>query len=838
MAEGRTLDSRVAEALAMRTDAAVLSSALETLAQVLQVDGLSLGGSVEENGEAALAAAAASGVDLRAGGGGKASLRRTLGPRLKERSVDVAMRFLEACAPLEEAVLGLERASARVSQGCAAAQLELARVEREAAGFLAAEGRVSSQVAAVRSRREAVEEAVRDLGLPAKHEAALLVPLNGHALGRAAAAAAAAESGSGRPAAGLPTDPADTAVADAEAFLEAAAALGGLRERCRERMGGPVHTAAVQLDEDLASRQAAAAMAAFEAVKAAAPSMTGGFAANCRAGRALGGLVRSLGRQEALLRACREVVAGARRRAVARAFVKALARGQTAAAAAGAGTGSGSRDSVGLAGAQGGDSLSSSVGDIGLAGVLGQDGRLTVSAGDGAEDGADGAGGAGGPSSVLAVDMDDGAMACGALLAWTHQAVVAEAEGMTALFGADDSEEAGAGGAGSKTSPAADSASDASGASGAAAAAAAPASPPPAGTAAAPAAGTPSPAPRAAAAESGGKGLVARIAAGLCGPLRIRLDQIIGRIGLDDPAGVFAAFDLVAFYASLTGRLLGDDTPLPAALRDCAAEAAGKFKEAVAAWGHREADAIPALPAGLSCPMQVHAAATAIARLAELPSGAMSAGAVAGAMAPGLAAPSRASGDGCALPTAGDIVDAAVEPLLAAARQRAGAMRTADGAVWLANVSDAVVSPLRAVDGAQGRVARLVAELSFHMDTVVREEANSALARCGCLALLRVVESHDPASAGQPLSAVAGASASEVALAARGLADVATAVTLGTARQLESPKLRSQARSGVESVLVAAFEALAEAVADPRNGYEGGAGLLPLSAEALRALVA
>ncbi|KAA0155210.1 hypothetical protein FNF29_01960 [Cafeteria roenbergensis] len=778
MAEGRTLDSRVAEALAMRTDAAVLSSALETLAQVLQVDGLSLGGSVEENGEAALAAAAASGVDLRAGGGGKASLRRTLGPRLKERSVDVAMRFLEACAPLEEAVLGLERASARVSQGCAAAQLELARVEREAAGFLAAEGRVSSQVAAVRSRREAVEEAVRDLGLPAKHEAALLVPLNGHALGRAAAAAAAAESGSGRPAAGLPTDPADTAVADAEAFLEAAAALGGLRERCRERMGGPVHTAAVQLDEDLASRQAAAAMAAFEAVKAAAPSMTGGFAANCRAGRALGGLVRSLGRQEALLRACREVVAGARRRAVARAFVKALARGQTAAAAAGAGTGSGSRDSVGLAGAQGGDSLSSSVGDIGLAGVLGQDGRLTVSAGDGAEDGADGAGGAGGPSSVLAVDMDDGAMACGALLAWTHQAVVAEAEGMTALFGADDT------------------------------------------------------------AESDGKGLVARIAAGLCGPLRIRLDQIIGRIGLDDPAGVFAAFDLVAFYASLTGRLLGDDTPLPAALRDCAAEAAGKFKEAVAAWGHREADAIPALPAGLSCPMQVHAAATAIARLAELPSGAMSAGAVAGAMAPGLAAPSRASGDGCALPTAGDIVDAAVEPLLAAARQRAGAMRTADGAVWLANVSDAVVSPLRAVDGAQGRVARLVAELSFHMDTVVREEANSALARCGCLALLRVVESHDPASAGQPLSAVAGASASEVALAARGLADVATAVTLGTARQLESPKLRSQARSGVESVLVAAFEALAEAVADPRNGYEGGAGLLPLSAEALRALVA
>lgn len=747
-------------------------------------------GDTRRDGAIALAACAATGLDLRGGSSGKAALRRTVGPKLKDESLGVALRFLDECAPLEKAVKDIDAAAVRVVQGCVEVQYELSRVEAEATAYLEVEEQLQREIGAIRDRRDAVSEFVQAVTFNDEQRLSLTRPLDGAALAAAASLGETQVSQS-------PTASAMEAhlpvVEAAEAFLVSLAAVNHMRKRCWAGQEAGMVAAASQQDSALAELETQAAMTAFNAVKDAAPGMSRNFSAGSRAGVALRGLVTALAVNSELLQACVEVVTACRKRALTRLLVRSLARGeQQLRSGSRQGTavfGSGAESSGGGGG----------VGDLAMAGMLGEGSQMVVSSGLAAADGSSAAEGvAADLPDVLVVDVEMGPAAASGLLAWCHQGLAAERETMLSLFGGLRSDE---------PAPAAD---------------------PAATTAAAGVAETTS---RTSPSVFDELQIVSTVANGLSSPVRVRLEQIVERCPMSDPKALFAVSDVTAFFAVVISRITGSASGLPGTLATTAGVARARFLEAVAAWASRSVGGIPRLPASLSAPDAVTSTAAGLAALCRLPEASMS-GQDAGEALGVSAALVPASADA--------IASAALEPIIKAVNSCGNGMGVTEHALWMANALDSLVSAVKGVPGVASVVSDLVAQRSYHTDTVVQAMINSTLSSCGLLGLLRAAESHDPsATDAAPLSSQpAFADTAAVRDAVSRFVAHCTALPAGSAAHLDNPRLRAEVRAAVSAVLVAAYETLATAIADPRNRFTGdAASLLPHTVADFRTLV-
>jgi hypothetical protein len=270
-------------------------------------------GDLEADGAAALHAALQHGFDLSGTLSSSSSLRRNLGPKLRNETVSVARRFLAELAPLEESLAGVTAAADRIDRGCQEATASLAAIEKEAFAYLSTEAKLRGELEQLHLRRTAIEKFLAEHRVSPEQVEALTRPIDGKDLGLSAVADPLSSSDGSRWAA-------QSAAELVGAFEE----LSRARAKCAGLFGTALHGPATELYDEMSRLVESALLHIFEIVRETCSVLAKGYVTGSRGSLALRGMMQILKSRPALYSACEEAVAMTRRRHIARSFVRSM----------------------------------------------------------------------------------------------------------------------------------------------------------------------------------------------------------------------------------------------------------------------------------------------------------------------------------------------------------------------------------------------------------------------------------------------------------------------------------------------------------------------------------
>eukprot|EP00850_Spirogloea_muscicola_P013636 SM000093S24447 [mRNA] locus=s93:387657:397202:+ [translate_table: standard] len=456
-------------------------------------------------------------------------------------------------------------------------------------------------------------------------------------------------------------------------------------------------------------------------------------------------------------------------------------------------------------------------------------------------------GGPGGMPRPIEVHAHDPLRYIGDMLAWLHQALASEKELAAALFSSDDKR--GNGAASRRFSI------DAGGGA------------------------EPQILPRSTSTGSGSLGLVEadmtsvldRIFEGVCRPFKVRVEQVLtGQPGLQLS---YKLTNLLAFYSQTFLELLGEGAALSETLKEAKESAQRTFFDTVKARGDKLLRYPPPVQADLAPPPAVAESLSVLLELLETHGRMMVAAGVEkpsfdpvmeAVLGPLLQMCERAAelyGSKSAIPAMRRLSSDSHRDSPLLLRSGSGRALTSspsrrqsvDSAaskppsahevqilrlMFLVNCLAAMQQPLFPYEVAVTQVEKLNAAIESHIDSIVDQEVAEILERCQLSSKLEYI-TDQPAGEGGPLAEVEGLSPAAMAESLRALFALlaGTEGVLSEFEQIQLPRLRSKAVTGVASALAEAYAVIYAAVIDPVNGYPDPGSMLRHSPEQMRTII-
>jgi conserved oligomeric Golgi complex subunit 6 len=158
--------------------------------------------------------------------------------------------------------------------------------------------------------------------------------------------------------------------------------------------------------------------------------------------------------------------------------------------------------------------------------------------------------------------------------------------------------------------------------------------------------------------------------------------------------------------------------------------------------------------------------------------------------------------------------------------------------IYLINCLSAMEEPLVFHPAASGYVNHLRSMIEMHMNLLVEKEANGILSRCGLSDKICIIK--EQPEGGKALSDIPETSPHTLSESLRAFFGLVTGNkgSLPEFEQLQIPRLRSDAASGVARTLAGAYEIVYAAVMDPNNGYDDARSLAKHSPQDVRTMLA
>eukprot|EP00004_Rigifila_ramosa_P002631 TRINITY_DN12729_c0_g2_i1.p1 TRINITY_DN12729_c0_g2~~TRINITY_DN12729_c0_g2_i1.p1 ORF type:complete len:528 (-),score=91.76 TRINITY_DN12729_c0_g2_i1:8-1360(-) len=301
--------------------------------------------------------------------------------------------------------------------------------------------------------------------------------------------------------------------------------------------------------------------------------------------------------------------------------------------------------------------------------------------------------------------------------------------------------------------------------------------------------------------------LLDRILDGVTRSFKVRFEHVAATCS--SAVVLFKLAQLLGFYQSTLGSLIGPDAALPSGLQSASTQCAALFLALAKTRGERLLRAPPTCPADLAPPPIVF---DTVHMLAEV-----------------LAA--AASPTAPILP----LVSALVEPLLQACAISASGLSPMEMAVYLINCASPIHALLVQQNFAKVLCEMLAAQTEAHLETLVQEQSVMALRRCALYDKLALVQSAAPGCA---LSQVPGLDSVALADSIETFcATLAKGIPMPFCDRLVSAPNRTSARAQVATLIANAYSTLYHCVHNPANGYSNPASVASLSPEQVTALL-
>ncbi|XP_020693435.2 conserved oligomeric Golgi complex subunit 6 [Dendrobium catenatum] len=162
--------------------------------------------------------------------------------------------------------------------------------------------------------------------------------------------------------------------------------------------------------------------------------------------------------------------------------------------------------------------------------------------------------------------------------------------------------------------------------------------------------------------------------------------------------------------------------------------------------------------------------------------------------------------------------------------------------IYLINCLSAIQQPLISHEVASKYIGNLLSMIETHLQTLVENEVDSILRRCGLLSKINYIQkisSNDHNIEAGPLAETEEMSPQVLSDCLRAFFGLVTGTegALPEYEQLQVPRLRSDACVRVARALAAAYQVIYGAVADPKNGYSDPKSLVRHSPDQIRTML-